>query len=134
MTMTWSSLPFFRSVRSEIIQVCARIERTLERIDVEALVAPVEFFIFESLLDGAPLCIVRGDDPVRNILLLEVFRDDRDGLDLTLVLVTTVGSVSFHCNYSTHHIARFIRPSFFGTIYINETACGGARCDVVARI
>ncbi len=94
------------------------MKRTLERIDVEALVVPVEFFIFESLLDGAPLCIVRGDDPVRNVLLLEMFRDDRDGLDLFWILVTQLTRFSFDIS-PTHTHELFPSASSFSVPFIS---------------
>ena len=70
-------------------------ERTLERIDVEALVVPVESFFFECTLKRVPLRVVWGDNLVGDTLLLEMFRDECDGLDLLLVLMARLAPSSF---------------------------------------
>jgi hypothetical protein len=46
MTMNLSSLPVFACWLSNPGERAARIERTLERINVKALVVPIEFFLF----------------------------------------------------------------------------------------
>ena len=63
-----------------------KIERTLERIDVKAFVVPVEFFLSECLFECTPLCVIWGDDPIGNVLLLEAFRDECDSLNLLYIL------------------------------------------------
>ena len=71
-------------------------ERTLERIDVEALVVPVESFFFECTLKRVPLRVVWGDNLVGDtLLLLEMFRNECDGLDLLLVLMAQLAPSSF---------------------------------------
>jgi hypothetical protein len=70
-------------------------ERTLERVDVKALVVPVESFFSECFFKLAPLRVVWGDDLVRNALLFfEVFRDEHDGFDLLLILMMRLAPTS----------------------------------------
>jgi len=86
--MMWSSLPV-----SDLLVVRdwdARRVRdetpTLEGIDVEALVFPVELLFLKGVLDPAALCVVWGDDPVRFALILEVLSKKHDRVNLFLVL------------------------------------------------
>jgi len=60
--------------------------RTLEGINVEALVFPVELLFLKCVLDLASLCIVWGDDPVGFAFVLEVLSKEHDRFDLFLVL------------------------------------------------
>ena len=87
-TITWSSFPILGVGVCEQSGVRVTIERTLKRIDVKALVVPIEFFLFERTLKRAPLRVIRGDYPIGSVILLEAFRDEHNGLDLFWVLMT----------------------------------------------
>jgi len=86
--MTWSSLPV-----SDALVVSDWDPRrvggktpTLEGIDIEALVVPVELFFLECMLNLAALCIIWGDYPVGFAFVLEVLSKKHDRFDLFLVL------------------------------------------------
>jgi hypothetical protein len=94
---------------------CARTGRTLERVDIEALVVPIKAFIIERFFECALLCIIWGDYFVRNILILEVPSKKYNRLDFLLVLkmwstlpiqiqVLNSQMNSFLCSSARHHL------------------------------
>ena len=62
---------------------------TLERIDVEALVVPVEIFVLKRFLECASLRVVWGDYSVGDAFILEVPSERQDRLNFFLVLKST---------------------------------------------
>jgi hypothetical protein len=50
----------------------------------------------ECLFECAPLCIIWGDDPIGNVLLLEVFCEECVSLDLLWILMMQLTWFSFH--------------------------------------
>lgn len=60
----------------------------MERIDVKALVVPVEIFVLKRSFEYAPLCIIRGDNSVRDVFFLQVLSEMHDRIDFFLVLKT----------------------------------------------
>jgi hypothetical protein len=59
---------------------------TLEGINIEALVMPVDPLFLKRALDRASLCIVWGDYPVGFAFVLEALSKKYDRFDLFLVL------------------------------------------------
>jgi hypothetical protein len=59
---------------------------TLEGINIEALVVPVELLFLKCVLNFASLGIVWGDDPVGFAFILEILSKKHDCFDLFLVL------------------------------------------------
>lgn len=103
----------------------------MERIDAEALVVPVEFFFFEFFFERVTLRVVRCENPVWDTFLLEVFRDERDGLDFLSVLTMQLAPVFFRHDYYTHFMTFSLR--LFRAVRINEAARDGAGRNGVAR-
>ena len=91
-------LPYFGNVGDVSNPgISAKIQRTLERIDIKALVVPVESFFFECPLKRVPLRLVRRDNLVGDALfILEVFRDECDGLDFFSILMTQSAPIPFN--------------------------------------
>ena len=109
--MTWSSLPVYACWKCEQSRIVRTLnERTLERINIKALVVPVESFFFECPFNRVPLRVVRCNDLVSGaFFLFEVFRDERDGLDLLAILMMRLAPSAFDATVATLTI-RLVPP------------------------
>jgi hypothetical protein len=66
--------------------VCWDETLTLEGIDGEALVVPVQVCVSKCAFELTLLCIVRGDYPIRFAFVLEVLSEKQNCFDFFFVL------------------------------------------------